>query len=235
MPSLSSSHNNANPTIQKHESGTVHKNNVERFLSDVYKKGRQDKKDAESVRRELQRIEKAALKSMGETQSSSTTTTTTTATITTKAPAPRPPSTSVPYYKQSSHMPPPPTLESLAFKTPGLQGREEWALPKETAMIGQWQTVSTHQENHYERYIGKKRTTTEQETTTHDQAPEFQDDDDEPQEDLNEFKIKEKEYPVDDEDTLNQSTTIEGSSLFKKRKLTGQNSTSKKRNIRKKD
>ncbi|KAL0573268.1 hypothetical protein ABG067_009212, partial [Albugo candida] len=48
----------------------------------------------------------------------------------------------------------------------------------------------------------------------HDQAPQFQDDDEDDQEDLHAFKIKEKELqvPIGDDNTQEQVT-------FKKRKL----------------
>ncbi|CAO3591093.1 unnamed protein product [Absidia cylindrospora] len=235
---------NNKPTIQKHESGSVHKDNVERFLSDVYKKGRQDKKDAESVRRELQRIEKAAHKSMagiggGESQLADHTTSS-------SYQPPPPPPPSLPARTPRYQATPIPTLESLATPSPTahLQGRDEWAIPqeKETAAVGQWQSVDTHPKQ--KKYNGKKAAS-QQQDHTHDQAPEFQDDDEVADEDLNEFKFKEKEYPLDHDNSVGLSPTKDGadmedgatSGLFKKRKLGGQkgNLATKKRMIRKKD
>ncbi|KAI8331947.1 hypothetical protein BC941DRAFT_438030 [Chlamydoabsidia padenii] len=217
---------NNKPSIDKHESGTFHKNNVERFLSDVYRKGRQDKKDAESVRRELERIEKAALLSMGGGQSTDRSAPTV-STPSTSRPTPPPPSSISTRHQQYSL--PPPSLESLVAPTVKLQGRDEWALPQDDAMIGKWQTVNTPQTT------TRKKKEEKEQTTTHDQAPEFQDDDEDQQEDLNEFKIKEKEYPLDDDPTAEQVDSAGG--LFKKRKLGGQkgNLATKKRMIRKKD
>ncbi|ORZ23477.1 hypothetical protein BCR42DRAFT_404861, partial [Absidia repens] len=222
---------NNKPTIQKHESGSVHKDNVERFLSD----------DAESVRRELQRIEKAAHKSMAGIGGSDSQP----ADHTTSYPPPPPPP-SLPVRTPRYHAAPIPTLESLATPSPTahLQGRDEWAIPqeKETAAVGQWQSVDTHPKQ--KKYNGKKAAPQQQEHT-HDQAPEFQDDDEVADEDLNEFKFKEKEYPLDDDNLVGLSPakdsadTEEGatsSGLFKKRKLGGQkgNLATKKRMIRKK-
>ncbi|SAL95219.1 hypothetical protein [Absidia glauca] len=228
---------NNKATIQKHESGTFHKDNVERFLSDVYRKGRQDKKDAESVRRELQRIEKAALLSMGGQSSDRSGPSLGAPSVTSQPPPPpsaasaRPPTSVSARHHQYSL--PPPSLESLAAPNIQLQGRDEWALPQDDAMIGKWQTISTSTPK---GDGGNTKKADDTATTTHDQAPEFQDDDEDQEEDLNEFKIKEKEYPLDHQPT-EETAPADTTGLFKKRKLGGQkgNMAAKKRMIRKKD
>jgi hypothetical protein len=123
-------------------------------------------------------------------------------------------------------------LESLAAPNIQLQGRDEWALPQDDAMIGKWQTVSTGAP----KGAGTKKTNDQAATTTHDQAPEFQDDDEDQEEDLKEFKIKEKEYPLDHQPPV-ETAPADTTGLFKKRKLGGQkgNMAAKKRMIRKKD
>jgi hypothetical protein len=100
-------------------------------------------------------------------------------------------------------------------------------------MIGKWQTVSTGTPK---GDGGSTKKADDTATTTHDQAPEFQDDDEDQEEDLNEFKIKEKEYPLDHQPT-EETAPADTTGLFKKRKLGGQkgNMAAKKRMIRKKD
>ncbi|RUS25189.1 LOW QUALITY PROTEIN: hypothetical protein BC938DRAFT_472509 [Jimgerdemannia flammicorona] len=88
-------------TRQIHENGKAHKEAVEKFLRDVYKRGAADKKEKESVRRELERIEKAAIKqynvdlgveskSDGASSSSSSTSKPASSSQTTKKPTPKP-------------------------------------------------------------------------------------------------------------------------------------------------
>ncbi|KAG0745896.1 hypothetical protein G6F57_008725 [Rhizopus arrhizus] len=92
-----------------------------------------------------------------------------------------------------------PTIEELRNpsaknQTLATQGREEWAINKEIAKVGEWEVV-TPVATPTSSSSNKTRKDDHQ-TTTHDQAPEFQDDDDDHTvEDLNSFKIKEKEYP----------------------------------------
>lgn len=129
---------------------------------------------------------------------------------------------------------PPPSLESLAAPNIQLQGRDEWALPQDDAMIGKWQAVSTPGAP---KDAGTKKVNDKAAAaTTHDQAPEFQDDDEDQEEDLNEFKIKEKEYPLDHQPPVD-TAPADSTGLFKKRKLGGEkgNMAAKKRMIRKKN
>ena len=114
------------------------------------------------------------------------------------------------------------------------QGRDEWAVNKEIAKVGEWETVaqpimpssSTHD-------LEKDQPAATTTTTTHDQRPEFQDDD-EQDDDLSSFKIKEKELPIEDDVPDQQEVT------FKKRKLANEDSedlfkSRKKKPLRKKE
>ncbi|KAI9307009.1 hypothetical protein BJ944DRAFT_247727 [Cunninghamella echinulata] len=229
---------NNKATIQKHESGAAHKLQVEQFLSNVYKKGKEDKKEAENIRRELERIEKAANKSMGISTSEEKELSDTAETV--KKSIPQTPIKQ--YSKINANLPPPPSLASLqassSSKTTQLKGKEEWAIKNEVAMVGQWETVTAQEETK----IPSKTTKTEPPSSLQNDKSNNNnnedDDDEDAQEDLSQFKIKEKEYPIDTFDTPddniedNQNT----GSLFKKRKL-GQkgNLNTKKKAFRKKD
>ncbi|KAI9264779.1 ZIP zinc transporter-domain-containing protein [Sporodiniella umbellata] len=202
---------NNKPSISLHESGQAHKDKVEGFLRNVYKKGKEDKEKEEEVRREIQRIEQVARSSSSKKDGIALVSGGSRPTHTSST-ASRPSRTGgvtgsygygADYYVPSIHElrnpPPEPVLE---------QGREEWAVKKDIAQVGHWEMVAqpeppvTNKVHKKDQQIG----------TTHDQAPEFQDDD-EDGEDLQGFKIKEKEYPAD---TLAQH---EDCVLFKKRKV----------------
>lgn len=131
-----------------------------------------------------------------------------------------------------------PTIEELreqaeAEKKQVVEGREEWAVNKEIAKVGEWETVVAQpppaaSDNSYKG----KNTDTNASTSTHDQAPEFQDDD-EDEEDLHSFKIKEKELDV----PVHEDDNKEGEEVtFKKRKLADSGIKSrKKKPLRKKE
>ncbi|KAI8372541.1 hypothetical protein EDC96DRAFT_572765 [Choanephora cucurbitarum] len=208
-------------SISLHESGRAHKDQVERFMRDIFKKGRQDQEDADHVRRELERIEKAALNSVGIADRWKHTSSTQSALPARKA---------TDYYY--APQPVVPTIEELrqgkkTTKEVQSQGRDEWAVNKEIAKVGEWETVA-------QPIMPSSPTLKEdQPTTTHDQRPEFQDDD-EQDDDLNSFKIKEKELPVEDDVPDQQEVT------FKKRKLANEDSeglfkSRKKKPLRKKE
>ncbi len=127
-----------------------------------------------------------------------------------------------------------PTIEELREqaeneKKAAIQGNEAWAVKKEIAQVGEWETVeapppppSTQSETSLPK---------ETSGSMHDQAPQFQDDDEDDQEDLHAFKIKEKELevPISD-DTQEEQVT------FKKRKLGDPGIKSrKKKPLRKKE
>ncbi|KAI8065972.1 hypothetical protein BDF21DRAFT_426749 [Thamnidium elegans] len=209
---------NNKPSISLHENGRSHKDQVERFLRGVYTKGRKDIEDAEEVRQELERIERAAAKAMGIAYVPTSTAT----------------KKSTDYYVD----PTVPTIEELrqqaleeSQQTPpaAVEGREEWAVNTEIAKVGEWETVvaqptlthTNNDTNKDDKTDGK---------ATHDQVAQFQDDD-EDEEDLHSFKIKEKELDIPTEEEKEQETVT-----FKKRKLGDSAIKSrKKKPLRKKD
>ncbi|KAI8637227.1 hypothetical protein BD408DRAFT_447800 [Parasitella parasitica] len=223
---------NNKPSIQLHENGRSHKDEVERFLRGVYQKGRKDQEDAESVRRELARIEQAALNSVGiqdryKVPSGSST-------------ADKPIRKATTEYYTAPNVP---TIEELRQQSQTaekqlVQGREEWALNKEIAKVGEWETVVAQPAANLaldDTDINVRRNNAGS-TATHDQNAEFQDDD-EDQEDLHHFKIKEKEYPADLDIALEAGQDHKQPLTFKKRKQSDSTSFApkKKKPLRKKD
>ncbi|KAI7851954.1 hypothetical protein BDC45DRAFT_514758 [Circinella umbellata] len=111
--------------------------------------------------------------------------------------------------KSKTTFEPPPKDDDIQQKQ--LEGKEEWAIPSNIAAPGQWEIIST---------IKKKSTSTadndrkDKKTTTHDNKPEFQDDEIEDEEDLKNFKIQEKQLPLDHDN----NNSIDEQPLFKKLK-----------------
>lgn len=130
-----------------------------------------------------------------------------------------------------------PTIEELRNpsakdQTSAAQGREEWAINKEIAKVGEWEVVTPVAAP--TSSSSNKTRKDDHQTTTHDQAPEFQDDDDDHTvEDLNSFKIKEKEYP--DEAHHHHHQEVHEEVVFKKRKLADSDKSRKKKTLRKKE
>ncbi|CAO3646955.1 unnamed protein product [Cunninghamella echinulata] len=155
------------------------------------------------------------------------------------------PQTPIKQYSKTlkANLPPPPSLASLqassSKSTTQLKGKEEWAIKNEVAMVGQWETVTTQEGTKIPSKIAKIELPSSLQDDNNNNNNNNEDDDDEEgaQEDLSQFKIKEKEYPIDTFDMTennieeNQST----GSLFKKRKL-GQkgNLNNKKKYLEKK-
>ncbi|KAL1931429.1 hypothetical protein VTP01DRAFT_9571 [Rhizomucor pusillus] len=253
---------NNKPSIQLHESGRSHKAQVEKFLRDVYKRGKEEKEEKYNLQRELQRIERAAMKtyssrdvpgyrpsassSPAPAASSSSVTTTTSASQQPYCywtPSPAPATTSSPYTPTPPPPPPPSSVSSATedqqqVQTPSthLQGRDEWALPTPVAAPGEWQTVTPIKKPEEST---ENKPETQKKTTTHNDKLEFQDDEEENEEDLKSFKIREKEFPTDaigdhDEDDSSKAGEDAGGSLFKKRKISQQSSSRKKKPLRKK-
>ncbi|KAI7884864.1 hypothetical protein K492DRAFT_204350 [Lichtheimia hyalospora FSU 10163] len=202
---------NNKPSLEIHNNGRAHKEAVERFLRGVYKDGQLKKEEEEEKMRELQRIEKAAVQSFIHKGDHGSLSSTSTVSDYSRRSRPYPVAT-------SSSTPAPPTLEELQGKAPtipqNLQGRDEWALPAVVAEPGEWQTMVPTKE--------KSDNKPEKKDSGRDIPPEFQDDEQEDEEDLRNFKIREKEYPVDslvgdgDDDKKEEDT---GGAMFKKRKL----------------
>jgi hypothetical protein len=106
-------------------------------------------------------------------------------------------------------------------------GRDEWAVKQDVAQVGEWEVVAPP------KRATVKETQEDTKTkagTTHDQAPELQDDD-EGDDDLNNFKLREKELPIDP--VLDSGEEV----AFKKRKIGGDSTfkSRKKKPLRKKD
>ncbi|KAI8349420.1 hypothetical protein BD560DRAFT_410336 [Blakeslea trispora] len=211
---------NNKPSIALHENGRAHKDQVERFMRDVFKKGRQDQEDADNVRRELERIEKAALNSVGIADRAKHVSHTLPAKRTDYYYAPQPTIPTIEELRQGK--------KAEEKESPTL-GRDEWAVKKEIAQVGEWETVA-------QPIMPPSPVQTREiqhEPTTHDQRPEFQDDD-EQDDDLHSFKIREKELPVDD---LADQTEV----TFRKRKVANEENEGtlfkarKKKPLRKKE
>ncbi|CDH51030.1 predicted protein [Lichtheimia corymbifera JMRC:FSU:9682] len=219
---------NNKPSLEIHNNGRAHKEAVERFLRGVYKDGQLKKEEEEEKMRELQRIEKAAVQSFIHKGDRGSLSSTSSVSDYSRRSRQYPVATS-----SATPTPPPPTLEELQGKAPtipqNLQGRDEWAIPAAIAEPGQWQTMLPA-EKKSDNKPEKKDTTA---ATSRDVPPEFQDDEQEDEEDLRNFKIREKEYPadalVDDGDDDKKKDT--GGAMFKKRKLGKEGS---KRKIRRK-
>lgn len=231
---------NNKPSISLHESGQAHKDKVESFLRGVYRKGREDKEQAEHVRREIQRIEQAAMATAGakdgaRLMSGGSSSSSSVLNKSSSGSTNRPSRTGgvsgiygcgANYYVPSIHELRNPKKEEAVQ----MGGREEWAIGKEIAKVGNWEVVTPTEPLASTPNKVKKKD--QQIGTTHDQAPEFQDDD-EDKEDLHQFKIKEKEYP----DDIQQEEAPQENVVFKKRKLADSDGikSKKKKPLRKKE
>ncbi|KAG2173738.1 hypothetical protein INT43_005158 [Umbelopsis isabellina] len=206
----------ANTSISIHENGKAHKEMVEKFLRDVYKRGKQANKDKEEVQKELQRIEQAAISSYNSRDAGAGPK----MKLPPSAPSNKPSTLSKPATKPKSKPAPapPPKQPTEPFEMP---------VPREMAAEagpGEWTVVSKPVVRE------EKKDRSEKASTTHDLRPEMQDEFAADEEDLRHFKIQEKSFP---EDSFVEAGTNndEGGVVFKKRKLGGQG---KARNIRKK-
>jgi ABC-type proline/glycine betaine transport system substrate-binding protein len=116
-----------------------------------------------------------------------------------------------------------------------MKGREEWAVNKEIAKVGKWETVVVQPpalclSNHQTSTDGNNKNDS---GSTHDQGAEFQDDD-EDEEDLHTFKVREKELdiPIEEDGDKKDEEAV----TFKKRKVADSTMKSrKKKPLRKKD
>ncbi|RCH92657.1 hypothetical protein CU097_011979 [Rhizopus azygosporus] len=229
---------NNKPSISLHENGTAHKAQVERFLRNVYKKGREEKEQQESVRKELQRIEQAALLSISMkdgpkhlSSSSSTSSITTTNKPSSSRVSRTSTSTGAYGYGANYYVPTIEELRNPTVKEQKVEGREEWAVSKDVAKVGEWEVVTPVTPPTSEPGT-TKRDDQQQQRSTHDQAPEFQDDDEGTnEEDLNAFKLKEKEYPTNAFSIDDSTEQV----VFKKRKLADSSISRKKKPLRKKE
>lgn len=188
---------------------------VEKFLRDVYKRGKQANKDKEEVQKELQRIEQAAISSYNSRDAGAGPK----MKLPPSASNNKPTTSSKPATKpKSKPAPAPPKQPTEPFEMP---------VPREMATEagpGEWTVVSKPV------VPEEKKDRSEKASTTHDLRPEMQDEFAADEEDLRHFKIQEKSFP-DDSFAEADTNKDEGGVVFKKRKLGGQGKT---RNIRKK-
>lgn len=175
---------------------------------------------------ELQRIERAAMQSLDPKDRMKYASSTTKTTIAT------PSKRAFDYYVD----PTVPTIEELREqaeneKKAAVQGNEAWAVKKEIAQVGEWETVEASPLP-LPVVQQQKEFVKDSSGSMHDQAPQFQDDDEDDQEDLHSFKIKEKELQV----PISDDTQEEAQVTFKKRKLGDSGIKSrKKKPLRKKE
>ncbi|CAO3668501.1 unnamed protein product [Umbelopsis ramanniana] len=188
---------------------------VEKFLRDVYKRGKESQKEKAEVLKELERIEQAAISSYNSKDAAGGP----------KIQLPTLPNKSAAKSSKSASKPktsaPPKQVPAEPFEMP---------IPKEPrseAAPGEWTVVSKPVENRKDVTAPDKN----QSSTTHDLKPEMQDDFAAYEEDLRSYKIKEKSYPEDAYVEDNDDEKKDEGVIFKKRKLGGQG---KGRNIRKK-
>lgn len=74
------------PSRRHHESGVRHKQNVQKALQDLYRKGEQERKDAEHLKKEMARIEALAAESYAKDQASAEHSATTSSSLTSSSP-----------------------------------------------------------------------------------------------------------------------------------------------------
>jgi hypothetical protein len=205
-------------SISIHENGKAHKDMVEKFLRDVYKRGKESQKEKAEVQKELERIEHAAISSYNSKDAAGGP----------KLKLPPVPSKAAPSAKPSK-----PASKSKTSAPPAAKPTKPFEMPEPRAMQaeaapGEW-TIVTKPVSQTKRDVeapDQKRP-----ATTHDLRPEMQDDFAADEEDLRRFKIQEKSYPEDTFANGDDTKEEGGGIVFKKRKVGGQG---KPRNIRKK-
>ena len=123
------------PSKRHHETGVRHKQNVQKALADLYRKGEQERKDAEHMKKEMARIEALAAESYAKDQASSDSPAASTAQLTPSAASSssRPTSSAPKRTKQSfTHL-------AQQSTRPTLQSAEE--SPHPVAQPGEWEQV----------------------------------------------------------------------------------------------
>ncbi|RIA94479.1 hypothetical protein C1645_561485 [Glomus cerebriforme] len=210
------------PSRTMHEQGKKHKENVEKFLRDIRRRDHENRKEEEKTKRELERIERAAMKQYKkdiilEAPGASMASLTSTSNIN----APRVTSS----FSEHDIIYAGPVAASnytdLTELSKNAGGTE--------AVIGEWRPVTP------------PSAPSENDTLKTDQANDesksqnaiLQDDDEEEDpDDLRNFKVVEKTFPLDDQIPEDHTKDKDSSKVtFKKRKFVGQ---AKTRNIRKK-
>ncbi|KAG0048670.1 hypothetical protein BGZ83_006409 [Gryganskiella cystojenkinii] len=237
-----------------HDSGNKHKENVERFLRDQSQKGRQKEADTARMNKQMDAIEKAALKQYKLDVEAGLVTPTADMTAALEAleasetaatsSAKKPDSSAAKSTSAATLRATGSNSEPLPSDRVKKEESQEPPKPVRDETVGQagaWETVeapaplvsssSSSSRNTKKDQGGKIKS--EDEGGNHI-VPGADDDDDgvADSEDLRGFKIVEKTYPIDDDDDEGAATTTDGSggSLFKKRK----GGASKPKNIRRK-
>ncbi|GAB5591912.1 WW domain binding protein 4 [Umbelopsis nana] len=216
LDTLPNALNGSLQSISIHENGKAHKEMVEKFLRDVYKRGKESQKEKAEVQKELERIEQAAISSYNSKDAGF-------GSRIKLPPAPsKPPAAAKSSKPAPKSQPPPAPKQSEPFEMPVPRAMQAEAAP------GEW-TIVTKPVS--EAKSDSDVADTKRPTTTHDLRPEMQDDFAADEEDLRSFKIQEKSYPEDTFVNDEENKDDGGGVVFKKRKLGGQ---AKGRNIRKK-
>ncbi|CAB4445659.1 unnamed protein product [Rhizophagus irregularis] len=215
------------PSRTMHEQGKKHKENVEKFLRNIRRKDHENRKEEEKTRRELERIERAAMKQYKKD-------------IILEVPG-----ASIASLKSTSNTNAPPVISSFsehdviyAGSTTNYTELAELSKSGKSAdgteaVIGEWRPVTPPPAPPPAPPVNNALETDQGNNTSTSQEAILQDDEeDEDPDDLRNFKVVEKTFPLDDqipEDILKDNDS--GKVTFKKRKLASQSNT---RNIRKK-
>ncbi|KAI8601342.1 hypothetical protein EDD21DRAFT_374720 [Dissophora ornata] len=233
-----------------HDSGTKHKENVERFLREQNQRGRDKEAETARVNKQMEAIEKAALKQyqldvdagLVKPSTSSPASTMGAAVQATNAAPPPAPVTKDPSGSKPALATPSPSSDSSSGPSADATGSNsepvaakaaiEASVSKRDEAVGQpgeWQTVEVPASRATQNQGQGEKDTGKDEGGNH-YVPGADDEDGEADpEDLRGFKIVEKTYPVEAE-LPGEDGEDSGAAVFKKRKA----GASKPRNIRRK-
>ncbi|CAG8482488.1 12851_t:CDS:2 [Funneliformis mosseae] len=215
------------PSRTMHEQGKKHKENVEKFLRDIRRRDHENRKEDEKTKRELDRIERAAMKQYKKDiilEAPGASMATFTSKSNTKAP---PGKSSLSEHdmiyassgaESSSYIPPADSFDptELNKKSGSGDGTE--------VVIGEWRPVTPP--------AVPQKSQVDNESKSQETIPQEDDEDEEDPDDLRNFKVVEKTFPLDNqipEDSIKDEDSSKVT--FKKRKFAGKVKT---RNIRKK-
>lgn len=166
------------PSRRHHESGLRHKQNKEKALKDLYRKGEQERKDAEHTRREMERIEALAAASYAKDQAGTQQSDLTTTLPSTSA---QPSAGTLSSTAAAAARPKP---QSTHIRRDAKQaGERKEEAPQPIAQAGEWEQVEPAQPFQYQYAASTSQTT---EVSDRDRAKSF--------------RMKEKVAPIDDSD-----------------------------------
>ncbi|RIB02474.1 hypothetical protein C2G38_2149988 [Gigaspora rosea] len=240
------------PSRTMHEQGKKHRENHEKFLRDIYRKEHENRKEAAKTKRELERIEKAAMKQYrrdialeapGATSSTIKPPTDTTYSTSTKDYGYHDivyAGSSASLHTSTEPLPAQPVITQT--RAPIVEDRGDGTEP----VIGEWRPVTppplptTHNSHVKEESKDDSTLPSTTQYSSSIQVDDDDDDDDDP-DDLRNFKIVEKSFPIDSHEELDlelvkikkeEGVDEKSNVVFKKRKFG--NNSNKSRNIRKK-